>query len=120
MAGTLGGVSATFVRGRPRELKTALDIWVVAGRDGYGVMDIGLRNSEFRFEVVNYDTSADLETWAASMAALQGTIITVVNDFGDSYDKMLVVRVGQAEKSIATHAPGGYRAVMTVVGVRLP
>jgi len=120
MAGTVGGIAATFVRGRPRALKTALDIWTVAGRDGYGAMDIGLRNSEFRFEVVQYDTEANLETWSLNIEALQGGIITIVNDRGFSYDKMMLVRVRQVVIAVATHAPGGFRAETVLSGVRLP
>ena len=99
MATNIGGVSCDIVRGQIGGLKTRLELWQIPGLIGYGAQDLGLGDSEFVFVGIKYDTEANIETWIASMEALQGTVISVEDDWEQTHTNLLAVRVGTPRKT---------------------
>lgn len=123
MAANVNGTSCDIVKGVPNELKTEVQTWGVPGVDGYGAQTLGQRGSEFRFQCVKYGTVASVNTWIAAMQAVQGSVVSLENDWGDTFDNMLIERVGQPTKEPAigcfTGSPGARGQVM-IYGKQVP
>lgn len=80
-------------------LKFETEIWRVPGLDGYGAMQTGLGDGEFPLFTSFYaDDLADADSHIDSAIALQGSIVTITDSFGNSYDNVLVKHVGIADK----------------------
>lgn len=121
MSGSVGGQSCDFVRpNAPTAKKQRVEAWVVAGLTGIGAQKLGQNDSSFQFTIVKFDTDANLDTWAAAIDAMQSTVVTIVDDHGDSYTGCLIEQVSNREKSPAYHAKAlgatGKRCQMTVSG----
>jgi len=106
MAGTIGAISCTFVRGCLPPLRAEADVWRVAGIDGYGIHLLGDGDAAGRLLVSLLSNDAGVDTWAAFLHALQGEIVTVVNDHGDTTTNVFLAAVGNLRKS-AAYQPGG-------------
>jgi len=122
MAGTIGGVSCDIVEGRPRGPAQAVETWMVPGHDGTGVQTTGKHDSDAALRLVKYDTAANVETWLAAIEALQGTAVTLVNDWGDSYTNVLIRQVRPGRKRAALHGGGlanGVRGEIFVEALRI-
>lgn len=117
----IGGVSCDFVKGEASDLKQRVETYEVPGRSGYGAHTLGLKDSPFRFTgTKKHDTSANVDTWAASIQALQGTVVIIVDDWATSFTNLLITRVGQLRKTAgydgSTH---GAHGVIEVEGVKV-
>ena len=102
MAASVGGVSCTFVKGVASDPTERVVIYQVPGIDGVGAQLLGLGDAAFRFQAVLYGTAAALTTWIASMQALKGTLVTIVDDWAISHTNCLIVRLGQPRKRPAS------------------
>jgi len=94
MSGTIGGITCDWVKGIAPSGKMRLDVWQVPGISGYGAQKLGAGDSACAFRCIRVLSSANLDTWEASIEALQGAIVTVVNDRGKTYTRFLVSRIG--------------------------
>jgi hypothetical protein len=77
----------------------------VPGINGYGIALMGLGDSRTDLLAVFFSTNAGVNTWVATLQALQGTIGEITNDHGDSYSLCYFNRVGNVKKE-AIHIPG--------------
>lgn len=98
MSSSIGAVEFDLVHGLPAALKLRTEVWEVAGLDGYGALTTGNGDAEFQLRSIvfisdteNNSTTANLVI--SSVAALQGTAVTVVDDYGDTYDSIIVEHV---------------------------
>ncbi len=122
MSGTVGGVACDIVRtSSPIAKKTRLGMWIVPGLTGVGAHRLGQNDSQFQFRLIEFATSAQVNTWAGLIGALQGTVITIVDDHNDTYTGMLVVGVSNPAKTAAWVIQGlgtsGRRGEITIQGV---
>lgn len=122
MSGTVGGVACDIVRpDSPIAKKTRLGMWIIPGLNGVGAHKLGQNDSQFRFVCVEYATRAAINTWAALIESLQGSVIVIVDDHGETYAGMLVVQVSNPSKVPAWHPQSlgttGYRGEITIQGV---
>jgi hypothetical protein len=99
MAATIGGVSCTFLKGAKASLKTRVAVWEVPGLDGYGVMTLGKGSAGFAYTAWKIGTDSDVETWVASLEALQGTIVSATDDWNQTRTNLLVESVGAPQKT---------------------
>lgn len=95
----IGGVECTFVKGAAREPTERVVTYQVPGIDGVGAQLLGLGDSAFRFRAILYGTKEELNTWMASINAKKEELVVIVDDWGDSYDKCLIVRVSPPRKT---------------------
>lgn len=120
MAG-IGGIACDFVKGNIRDLKTRVTAYQQTGFGGWGAHVVGRGDSSFAFTAVLYERSGPIETWARAIESLQGTIISIVDDFGVTYFNCLVMRVGQPTKTTAIRpqdpVTSGARGQIDVMGV---
>ena len=116
MAGSIGGVSCDLVSGRFAALKETIETWRIPGIDGYGAQLLGLGDSSFEFTGVKFGSNATIESWFSDIEALQGNIVSVFDDWGDTYSNLLVTGVSPSTKRVALHQ-GGVRGQMTVQGL---
>jgi len=116
---SIGGIPCTFVRGAPHAPAQRVQLWEVPGIDGYGAQLLGLGDSPFQFAVVLLDSliAANVYNWAQSVQATPGTIATIVNDWGTSYTRCLIVKTS-APKYTPWNA--GAKGEIVVEGVVLP
>lgn len=114
---SFGGTTCTFVKGKAAAKKQRVETWQQAGYDGYGAQKLGLGNSESRFVLVHFDTVANARTWIGLIEAMQGTLVTVVDDDGESVPLFLVQRVSPPRITAADQGSGEVRAELQVFGV---
>jgi hypothetical protein len=99
----IGAVSCTCVHDReegsiPSELRERSAQWHVPGLDGYGIAVLGKGEGEFAVVAVLYSTNAGVNLWADSLQALQGTLVSITDDHGDTYTGCFLKRVGNVRK----------------------
>jgi len=104
MSGHVNGTFCTFVRGKFPTLAQESEIWRVPGIDGYGVALTGLGDSAGTLRLVLYSNNLGLNLWAAALYPLQGQIVPVLNDFGDS-TQMFIKKV-HTMQVVAAVIPG--------------
>jgi hypothetical protein len=102
----IGGVTCDFVKGTSKPLRQALDVWTVPGVNGVGALKLGFQDSEFRFVCVLYDTHANVVTWSGNLGALQGQIVSAVDDQGATHSNLLVVSVSPVQRTAVRGAGG--------------
>jgi len=115
MAGSIGGIACSWVKGIAPAQKMRLDIWQVPGISGYGAQQLGGGDSGCGFRCIQVAASAVLDAWEASIEALQGAIVNVVNDRGKTYTGFLVSKVGIPQRVPAY--PDGEKSTVMVQGV---
>jgi hypothetical protein len=99
---TIGNVTCSLVKGGVRNKKLRTEVWQTPGVDGYGAMLLGLGDSQFAFIAVVYAAyPLDIIAWVQSIEALQGQVITVVDDWDVVYEQLLVTQVGMPKRSPA-------------------
>ncbi|MFA7254125.1 MAG: hypothetical protein WC107_06260 [Patescibacteria group bacterium] len=113
---SIGAVTCSFVKGEAPLPKQRVALWQVPGLNGYGAQRMGLGDSEFRFVAVFYGTRNNVVAWANAIQALQGTLQTVINDWGGYYYRCLIVRTSPPQITMAYHA-GGARGEILIEGV---
>lgn len=117
MAASFGGISTSILTMPSAPVtKQRVDTWQVPGLDGYGAQLLGEGDSEFDVTAIVYCqasglTSADAiaEQLIVNMELLQGTIISIVSDWGDNYENVLAIHMDPAVKQ-----PCIYRGAMAV------
>jgi len=116
MAASIGGTACTFVKGDLAPQRARLDVYYVPGLNGPGLHYLGLGDSPFSVTAVLYSTAAGLATWAALIHAQQGTIVSIVNDYGDTYANCLLTRVSELRRQAAGTTT--HRGELTIQGIR--
>jgi len=116
---TIGGTSCSFVRGNAAAQKNRVQTFQRPGIDGYGAVVLGLGNSRSRFQLVLYDSDANIRTWLTTVEGYQGTVVEITNDDGEQVPNLLVERVGQPRVTAADQGSGEKRAEVAVEGVVL-
>lgn len=97
---TFGGIACTFIHNQGvANLRQRIEMWVVPGVDNVGSRKLGASDSQWAFELVLYGSSANVEAWYSAICNLQGTVITIVDDWGTTYAaNMLVAQIGPLMK----------------------
>jgi len=116
---SIGGVTCSILRGNPGRIRIRVGVWEIPGVAGYGVQWEGLGDSGFALKAIFYNSSILVNTWAASLAALQGSAVTIVDDWGITHLACLLTDVGNVTKTPAVHG-GGCRGEIDLKGVVLP
>lgn len=117
MAG-VGGVACSFVRITLRPLRQRVETWHVPGLAGQAALLLGASDGDFAARAVLYDTHANVITWHLSLVALQGSVISIVDDWNSTTINCLVVRVGELVRAAARGNGGGEcRAEVAVEGL---
>lgn len=100
MAASVGGISCTFVKGPlPSALRMRSERWQRAGINGEGLQLLGYAGVETTITAVLYSNNAGVNAWATSIQALQGTIVTIVDDWATTGTQMFVQEVGNCQKA---------------------
>lgn len=114
----IGGITCTFVKGDIPSAKGRLDVFYVPGINGPGAHYLGTGDSPFAVRAVLISTGVLCLAWANALQALQGTVVTIENDWATSYTNCLLLEVGEARRIAA--GIGGCRSEILVRGLRLP
>ncbi len=116
---TIGGIQCTFLHERAwQPLKQTVEIWHVPGHDGFGGQILGKGDSPCQYEAKKLDSDANCESWATSIYALQGTVVTVINEWGNQRDNVLVVSA-RFQAKVADPVNGGCRYEILINGLTL-
>lgn len=116
---SIGGVPCSILRGNPGLIKIRVGVWEIPGVAGYGVQWEGLGDSGFALKAIFYSSALLVDAWAAALAALQGSSVVIVDDYGITHLACLLTDVGNVTKNPAVHA-GGCRGEIDLKGVVLP
>ena len=103
---SIGAVTCTFVRGTPHVGVQRVHVWETAGIDGYGAQLLGLGDCPFQVLAVCVDAApfgvgyTNVAQWGQNIQALQGTIVSIINDWGTTYQKCLIAKTSQIRISV--------------------
>jgi hypothetical protein len=122
---SIGGVSCDFIPSAERPaavLREEVELFRMPGISGYGALLTGRADGAFRIEAVKYvgDASA-ARVWETALHALQGQVVTIVDDQGTIHTYCLLTHVGNATVQ-AGWSPGtgvAQRASLTIDGVKV-
>ena len=115
---TIGGESCSFVKmityqGRVTRART----WERRGINGTGAMTEGEGKGLFAFRGVLFDSDSNVETWRGTIEAMQGTIISIVDDNANTYSNCFVKAVAQFAKApVIESGTSKFRAQLVVSG----
>lgn len=116
MAGTVSGISCDVVRGDAQGKMTRVELWQMAGLDGYGAIDLGLGDGRGQFEVHKLGTIVAVNAWITLINALKGgNPITIVNDWAVTFANFEITEISQPEITVAE--PYNAHAVLVIGGV---
>lgn len=114
--GQIGSISTSILRMVPVWTRQRTEIWQVPGQDGYGVQTLGLGDAEFNLSVVLYAEDDDqADNFHTGLSQLQGTIVTVIDDFPSTWPDVLILHVAQPRKQAMI-----YQTFLTAVRVEVP
>ena len=116
---TIGGQTCTYLRGTLSPLRQRSKTWSLPGIDGYGIVLLGLGNSQCELLAERLDSLANVGTWAYAVQALQGQIVSVENDLGESSSNLFIQAVSNVQVTAAV-IPGTIttaRGVLRIAGV---
>lgn len=103
---SVAGLTTDIFIGVPAPLRQTGEKWRVPGLDGYGAQTLGLGDGEFNVVTVAYcDSPASAKDFTDQAAALAWTVVSVVDDFGDTYNNILI-------EAVDTTSPGTKRPVI--------
>jgi hypothetical protein len=105
---SFGGVTVDILRGVPTPLRERVVFWQLTGIDGVGAQLTGKGNDGSELILMRFGSNATVNSWWASINAKLGQLITITDDFGDSYTNVLVQFVGVLEKSAAAWSAGSF------------
>ncbi len=91
----LGAVTVDILRGLVQPQKQRMDVWETPGVDGYGALKMGFGDAETDLQSVTF--SADIaaaRTLKGALGGLQGTVISLTDDWGTNFTRILVKEVG--------------------------
>ena len=115
-SGSIGTVDVDIIRSRPVGLKSRVEKWEIMGLDGYGSMILGNGDAEFKLMTITYlDSDADAESHIADCEGLQGSIITVTDNWGNDYDNVLIEHVDTNNSKFPVIYQGNAEAVRVVI-----
>jgi hypothetical protein len=114
---TVGGVTCDFVRGQKPLLATQVEVWRMPGIDGYGAQLTGLGGGEGQFQAEYFNSPAGISTWHASLAALQGQVVSITNDLGDTVTNFLITNVTKGPTTAAVYGAYLNKGVALIRGV---
>ncbi len=118
MATSVGAVAIDFLRGNIAPQTQRVEAWFIPGRTGMGAQLMGSNQNRFAYRAVLYGTPAAVETRLVSLAAVQGTVVTITDDFGKARTNCLVMQVGIPQrKKIILNGADGMRAQVGVAGI---
>ena len=96
---SIGDIGVDMIKGLPVPTRYRVDTWQVPGLDGYGAQKLGSGDAEFDITVILYETdNANANADVYNLQQLQGELVTIVDDYGDTYNNVLVTKVDQAVK----------------------
>lgn len=100
MAG-VGGVACHFVKGSSAGLKQRVSAWFTPGINGQAALRLGYNDGEFAFQAIFYGTHAAVVSWKANIEALQGEIVSIVDDWGATHVNCLVEKMTAVDRNPA-------------------
>ncbi len=95
---TINAIECQFIRLELSELKTRVEVLTRPGFSGVGAMDLGKNDSRWSAVAVKYGLKDDIDDWFASIEALQGTTVTIVDDWEVERDDLFLVQVSPRNK----------------------
>jgi len=110
MAQNIGGVSCTFVKGNLPTLSVRSARWTVPGMHGSGIALLGLGDGEFALTAVFYSSHAGVDVWDLTLHNLQGSVVSVENDRGQTATGVYIERVHTLETTPRTIPGSGIQA----------
>ena len=106
MSASVGGVLCTYVKGVSTGLQQNVMNWSVPGTNGQFALDLGFNDGEFAFKLVQYDSLTNVVAWKNSIEVLLGSVVTIVDDWGQNWANCLLVNVSKLDRTPAAGAGG--------------
>lgn len=120
----IGGVTCDIIRtdgGRPpATLREETHSFRMPGISGYGTLLLGAANGEFQITAIRFNTGAAVATWEAALQALQGSVVSIVDNLGKTHTHCLLERVGNAAITAAYNPDGTtHRGEILIEGLKV-
>ena len=113
MTASIGGNEVLRISGEFQTLAEEVEVITRPNVDGAAYRTMGQRSTPFRMtSVVDVDDAADAETLADTYKALKGTLVTIVDDHGQTHNYVAVLDVDIVRKKKLIVGVGGLSASM--------
>jgi len=106
--GTINGITCSKISGHPRPQMERIERFEIPGIDGVGLHLYGKGDGQWMAELVYYESGGNVDAWYLQIAALVGSIVTIVNDWNTTSTDVLVGDVSPLQKIVAI-GEGGAR-----------
>lgn len=103
---SIGGVTCSLIHGRIPGQKLRSVTWTVPAVNGVGVQQMGTGDAPFTIQAVLFSNSAGITTWVALIEALQGTVVSIIDDLVVTHTRCLIAKVYPVQVTSA-HLAGG-------------
>ncbi len=113
---SVGGVSCKFVKGVPSGPSMGVKIWRRDGVNGTASKKTAQKSGVFSFSLMKIDTNTNVKTWQTAIEALGGTIVSIIDDDGDTHTNCLIVNVSEMVKTDLYDGAAKKAAIMGVNG----
>ena len=94
----LGSLAVSLINGEADPLKQTTNTWTVPGIDGVGIHVLGKSESDASYRCVHYVDEANRQAFMTSLAAIQSTIVQIVNSAGSTFDNQFVEQISQTQR----------------------
>lgn len=116
---SVGGVTVEYLSGTPTPVMQRVELFANAGQAGIGAQLMGQNQSQFTFAAFLYGAQNNVQSRLTSLGAVQGTVVSIEGDHGETYANCLVTSVGQPQRFTVDHEGSSKLvALVTVSGVR--
>jgi hypothetical protein len=117
---SIGGVTCWSVIGAlPPDGRMQSERWHRAGINGEGVQLLGYGGVETELTAIYFGTKATVQTWANLITAMQGQVVTVINDYGDTQTRMFLQQIEDVKKTPAWRGAVTTRGEIGIKAVRV-
>lgn len=93
MTASIGIVGCDFLKGMVPNPKRRVKVWNRDGIAGVAAQDLGLGDAEFKLTAIYSNSTAAVQSWAAALYLLQGTVVILQDDWGTSHSNCLITKV---------------------------
>lgn len=108
---SFGGITFLTVRAPVLESATELSEIERDGADGIAFHDVGKRGTEFDVQLMrDASNAAAVKSLRTSIAALQGTLVDIVDDTGETYEDFMCLKINGGRERRVRSAVGGIAA----------
>ncbi len=120
MGAKIDTIDCTFLKTKVPRLKKRVEVYQRPAVSGYGSQQLGDGGGEFNILAIKRDTKAVVDQWGEDIETLQGSVVDIIDDWGDTHEAILLHRVSVLIKTriIVPDVADQVRGVLRIQAVK--